>query len=449
LQKGEVLDLNFYNTDPTGFLGTPPTAQATTVFLKFDGINSEDLVVILKLVDPDDGTTTTKAIIIENSDIYKTQAAVPAGFGIVLDQNDGAVIIESNDYNLLPGENWVIEGMQILTSNEGITGTGINLNSATGAGGGSTTTQAFDAADNDVIKVSDIGFIATTTTTLNADLDFSVAVQDADGDVTSTQTLNVDIVGGSTFTGSAEADAIQGSSGNDTIDGGAGHDHLSGLVGNDTLIGGDGNDTIGGGAGNDSIDGGNNTDLLDFSDGTSGISITLVQGAGAAIDLSAAGLGTDTYKNMEGVIGTSHNDTLNGSSSNDLLFGGGGNDSLSDGAGADTITGGLGNDTISLAADATGDTIHYTSVLDGHDVITGFKADANHDTLSLDGLFDLLGVATASRAALVQVVDDGGGNWTVNVNADAAPGFELTVASITVVGGGTVNTGEEVNVGTA
>ena len=42
----------------------------------------------------------------------------------------------------------------------------------------------------------------------------------------------------------------------------------------------------------------------------------------------APGLGTDTYRNMEGVIGTAFNDTLTGTNGNDVLKGGGGNDTL-------------------------------------------------------------------------------------------------------------------------
>lgn len=209
IQKGEVLDLDFFNTNPTGFTSLTPTTQASGIFLKFDGVNSEDLVVVLKLVDPDDMSRTTKAIIIDNADIIKFGGTVPAGYNIVLDNNDGAVIIENNDFNT-GSENYLIEGAQLLVSTEGVTGTAINLNPSTGPSGGSTTTQDFGAVttDSDVIKISDIGFVTAKSGTLNANLSFKVAVVDADGDATSDQTLNVSLISGASLSPTSSADAF-------------------------------------------------------------------------------------------------------------------------------------------------------------------------------------------------------------------------------------------------
>ncbi|MDO9215769.1 MAG: hypothetical protein Q7U14_00770, partial [Lacisediminimonas sp.] len=218
IQKGEVLDLDFFNTNPTGFTSLTPTAQASGIFLKFDGIGSEDLVLVLKLVDPDDQSRITKAIIIDNSDILKFGSTIPTGYNIVLDNNDGAVIIESNDFNAA-GENYLIEGAQLLVSTEGVTGTAINLNAATGSSGGSTTFQEFQGTpgtanpeaattDNDVIKISDIGFVTANSATLNTSLSFDVSLVDADGDATATQTLGVSIVGGAGLSPTSGADTF-------------------------------------------------------------------------------------------------------------------------------------------------------------------------------------------------------------------------------------------------
>jgi hypothetical protein len=209
LQKGEVLDMDFFNSNPKGHTNLVPTTQASGIFLKFDGIGSEDLVAFVKLVDPDDGSRTTKAIIIDNSDILKFGSTIPSGYNIVLDNNDGAVIIENNDFNT-GSQNYLIEGVQLLVSTEGVTGTAINLNPATGTGGASTTTQAFGPAttDNDVIKVSDIGFVTANSGTLNSNLSFELALVDADGDSTAPQTLDVGIVSGTTFTGGADSEAF-------------------------------------------------------------------------------------------------------------------------------------------------------------------------------------------------------------------------------------------------
>jgi hypothetical protein len=129
---------------------------------------------------------------VENADIQKGPGTGPGQYsGISLDNNDGLVIIESNDYNN-PGENWVIVGAQIAGSDEGVTGTAINLNSAIGAAGdsdvdnnGSLDTDAlgFQSDTNDgPFKISSIGFLTTNTTPQNAQLDFNVTVTDGDGD---------------------------------------------------------------------------------------------------------------------------------------------------------------------------------------------------------------------------------------------------------------------------
>jgi len=234
IQSGEVLDFNFYASNPTGHLGTAPTAWASTMFLKFDGFsNGDDLVVILKLVDAGgdgilgtaDDLHTTKALVVDSGDVFTAGHPAPAGFGISLDNNDGAIIIESNDYNAA-GQHYVIEGAQILTSTDTLSDTtAINFNGVTGSAGASTGTEAFGGStvDTDVFKISDIGFISTTTTTQSADLQFQVANVDADGDTTSNQTLDVQVAG-TTLTGTASNDVLQGGSGNDTMTGNGGND---------------------------------------------------------------------------------------------------------------------------------------------------------------------------------------------------------------------------------
>jgi hypothetical protein len=191
-----VLDFDLFTANPFGYTSATPTALASSLFLKFDGIGNEDLVTVLKLVDSVTGIQTTKALIVDNSDILKAGNTVTPVYGIVLDNNDGAVVFESNDYNAA-GEHYLIQGAQVLVSTEGITGTALNYNSASGTSGASTTTQNFSAAtvDNDVIKISDIGVVTQKSSTLDTTLHLDVAVHDKDADTTSTQTLNVLIAG--------------------------------------------------------------------------------------------------------------------------------------------------------------------------------------------------------------------------------------------------------------
>ncbi|WOE87096.1 DUF5801 repeats-in-toxin domain-containing protein [Aeromonas veronii] len=276
--KGEVLDLNFYTSNPTGNLGLTPTGRADGVYLKFDGINNEDLVIVLKLVGAG-GVTTTRALVVSNSDIYRnfsgaTALAALAVYGITLDNNDGAIVIESNDYNAA-GESWQIYGAQILTSVEDIT-TSVALNYDRDFNDGFDGLTSFaNQSDNDVVKVSDIGFIKTQTTTVDADLDFQVVVQDADNDATSSVNLHVTIEAGNVFTGTAMADIIHGSADNDTLKGLGGDDQLIGGLGNDILIGGLGSDTLVGGFGSDTFKWGagdiGGVDVIkDFTTGTGG-----------------------------------------------------------------------------------------------------------------------------------------------------------------------------------
>src|SRR5262249_1907771 len=98
--------------------------------------------------------------------------------------------------------------------------------------------------DNDVIKVSDIGFVSVSTQTQTAHLTFQVANVDADGDQTTAQTLNATIVTGTNLIGKNNAESIHGTSGDDIINGAGGNDYIYGGLGNDTMTGGSGHDTF-------------------------------------------------------------------------------------------------------------------------------------------------------------------------------------------------------------
>ncbi|MER8465113.1 DUF5801 repeats-in-toxin domain-containing protein [Mesorhizobium sp. M1396] len=217
IQKGELLTLRFYNDNP-GILtedvnsGTPgvqttPSQTAATMAIKFDGIgNSEDLMLILDLIDKngadnvagttDDNTTITRAVYVSNSDIFRMgQDLGSYGSEFKLDNNDGLLVIERNDYNTST-EDYLLQGVQIMQSGNGISGAAINLIGAIGADGGSNATGSlvnFDAVDNDVLKITDIAFSTTVTETPSADLQFAFQVADADGDMTTTQFINVDV----------------------------------------------------------------------------------------------------------------------------------------------------------------------------------------------------------------------------------------------------------------
>ncbi len=206
IQKGEVLTLRFFQEDILGDVnpnapdgGTEqlnPTAKASGVVVKFDGVgNSEDLVVILDLKDAD-GIEITRAVNVQNSDLIKGNANIPPPYNteFTLDNNDALLILEANDYN--DGiETFQIQGLQIMQSANGLSGMAINLDGAVGVDGDSPATSglgAFDLTDNDVLKIVDIGFVQQTSGTIDASLDFSFKIADADQDLTGIQHIFVD-----------------------------------------------------------------------------------------------------------------------------------------------------------------------------------------------------------------------------------------------------------------
>ena len=302
MQKGEVLDMDFFTVDPMGDTAADPNAMVTDLFFKFDGVGSEDLVVILKLTNADGSATTTKAIIVENSDIYTSGDPIPDDYAgaITLDNNDGVVIIESNDYNFSTDtETWFIEGAQVLVSTEDVTGDGINLDPTTGVDGGSEDdgTQSFDSVittDGDVLKIVDIGFVTGESGSEDADLQFSFAVVDGDGDDTDTQTLDVFIENNGAFVGSDADESIQGSDGDNTITGGGGDDILTGNGGADTFVF------------DISVDEGTDT-IVDFDSAEDMLSLLdVVDGGGD--DVADVNAMIDTISNVDGHVAVNFSD---------------------------------------------------------------------------------------------------------------------------------------------
>jgi large repetitive protein len=221
-------------------------------------------------------------------------------------------------------------------------------------------------------------------------------------------------------------EGVIGTNNGDTLTGSTQNDVLWGLGGIDTLSGGNGNDTLRGGAGNDTINGGSGTaDLIDFGDGTAGITFTLTQAGGlTSFNASAAGLGTDQYQNIEGVIGTSHADNLAGSALADRLAGGGGADTLTGNAGADTFvfhTAPNSVDTITDFSSTEGDKIELAlSLFAGIGSAPGPLAATDFESVA-DG-----SGASATFAATVNVIyDSATGNLYYDADGGDAAGREL------------------------
>ncbi|MBF0628326.1 MAG: hypothetical protein HQL91_08895 [Magnetococcales bacterium] len=90
------------------------------------------------------------------------------------------------------------------------------------------------------------------------------------------------------------------------------------------------------------FDGSNNGQLVSNASLTSAVTIDLTLVA----PQNTRGGGSDTFLNINHLIGTDYDDTLTGNDNANILHGGSGNDALTGGDGNDTLTGGSEDDTL-------------------------------------------------------------------------------------------------------
>ena len=216
--------------------------------------------------------------------------------------------------------------------------------------------------------------------------------------------------------GGSGDDRLDGRYGADVLDAGPGDDHAEGGPGTDLLVGGRGNDRLSGGDGDggDTLVGGADNDVLyggdgsddsdhlfggasdDFLDGGLGGNDYLYGGSGddylasgtvsyefatapVAADLvvdwpatNGSGEGVDTFSQVEGIVGSDHDDVLIGDEGHEVLLGRAGNDSIAAGGGADTVGGGTGSDDLDGGAGI--------DVLSFEDLPTGVTASLRDGT---------------------------------------------------------------------
>jgi Ca2+-binding RTX toxin-like protein len=199
--------------------------------------------------------------------------------------------------------------------------------------------------------------------------------------------------------------------------------NMEGVIGTnlvDNITGSTGNDVIRGGGGNDTLNGAGGTDLLDFSEVATGFSLTL----GAGGSGTATATGTDSYSNMEGVIGGNGADTITGNATanelrggggNDILNGAGGDDILIGGAGADMLTGGTGSDTFRYR---NGDASAVDTISDFNSSSPGSGGDV------LDISDVLIGAPTLTAGNVAQYLDirENGSDSIVSIDRDGTGG---------------------------
>jgi len=200
LQAKNVMDFNFYGSNPGTSTNGAGTATATGAFVILDQLTTEDLVVVLKLAPSNGsggvgaGAPTTIAVAVDSSDLF-TAATKPSSFSSVsLTGNEKLLVIENADYAKLVPAGYQLVGMQIVTSVQGISGQYYSFDGALGTTATPTLLtgpQAAALTDNDVIKIVDVGVIRQITSAQALHLDFHVTVTDSDGDSTPATTLSL------------------------------------------------------------------------------------------------------------------------------------------------------------------------------------------------------------------------------------------------------------------
>jgi uncharacterized delta-60 repeat protein len=261
-------------------------------------------------------------------------------------------------------------------------------------------------------------------------LKLQVTASDGRASVADVFTLNI----GTTVhhvDGTAGADNLVGTADSDQLQGFAGNDTLDGKGGADTMVGGDGNDLYyvdnagdvvteaanGGtdtvystlahytlapnvenarvladgagdltgndlanmlyaGNGDNVLDGGAGTDIVSYAYATSDVTVSL----STTQAQDTGGSGTDTLRNIEGLVGSNFDDILIGNQGANVLNGG---------AGADFMAGGNGSDT--YVVDNPGDIVRETNAdpatggIDTVNASISYTLGANVENLALAG----------------------------------------------------------------
>ncbi len=232
-------------------------------------------------------------------------------------------------------------------------------------------------------------------------------------------------------------ESIQGSHGADTLTGNPNNiNHFTMSYQAETFEGMAGNDTINGGSSQAS-----RFVQVTYANGPAGVGVTVNLGTGTATD----GFGdTDTLSNIDGVIGSSGNDSLTGGSTSSQIVSTSYFESFEGGAGDDTIDGGMGTDrvvynggpiTLTLGeGDAAG------TASDGYgNTDTLYRIEQVRGSMSVDTLTGNNAANAFEGRGGADIIDGAGGFDTLR--------FDTSIAAVTVIfsnsvaGSGTANDG--------
>lgn len=211
---------------------------------------------MLKLYNPDTDQYTTKLLLAQDASDY-----VPVVFQ---GNNYHDIVITPDNYDELV--DYQIYGIQVLTSTEGVTGTGYRLSNDTAVTLTDAGDKLADTSDSDVMKIIKID--VTISEPADAQLQFTGKVIDGDGDSTSNFVFDVVLEGNSqVLTGTAGMDYLNGSSAADTLIGDAGADILVGGADADIYQQGDDHGLAGTAAADPGNDGLTDGDTITFGNG--------------------------------------------------------------------------------------------------------------------------------------------------------------------------------------
>lgn len=225
--------------------------------------------------------------------------------------------------------------------------------------------------------------------------------------------------------GTQGRDTIAGNGSDNILDGGLSRDYITGGGGNDTIFGGASDDTMDGQGGVDSLVGGAGNDTY-IKDATND---TFVELAGGGTDevLSSVSYALGNGSNIENLTltGTAANgtgneldNTLTGNGSNNSLSGGNGDDTLIGGNGSDTLLGGNDDDRLiggtgddSMDGQGGTDLIVYTAGAFGagdlangtFDTIAGGVGDSIDFTTAINGLLQYAGTVLGASGTDVVI----------------------------------------------
>lgn len=166
-------------------------------------------------------------------------------------------------------------------------------------------------------------------------------------------------------------------------------------------------------------------DIVDYKLSTSAITVDL-----SKTDAQSTGYGTQTFKNIEGIAGTSGHDSFKGNAANNYFEGRGGNDTydLTSG-GQDTLiykllessnaTGGNGSDTVTGFTVGTAEATPNADIINIKDLLFGYTAHADGAAKHINGVPTInVGDTIVNYINVTQ----NGNNTVISIDRDGAVG---------------------------